>query len=65
LREPRVEPRAEELAARVSDHLDTRAHVEWGRAKSRLIVEVADVDDLARVVALILESRDVVDDRTF
>jgi ParB family chromosome partitioning protein len=46
-------PAAVELATRVSDRLDTRVHVELGRAKSRLIVEVADLDDLARVVDLI------------
>jgi ParB family chromosome partitioning protein len=46
-------PAAAELATRVSDHLDTRVHVELGRAKSRLVVEVADLEDLARVVDLI------------
>jgi ParB family chromosome partitioning protein len=46
-------PAALELASRVSDRLDTAVHVEFGRAKSRLVVEVADLDDLARVVNLI------------
>lgn len=50
---PAQPPAAVELATRVSDRLDTRVHVELGRAKSRLIVEVADLDDLARVVDLI------------
>lgn len=49
----RRDARAEELAARVADRLETRVSIEVGRAKSRLIVEVADVDDLARVVELI------------
>ena len=55
-REPRNNPEADELAGRISDYLDTRVHVEWARAKSRLIVEVADADDLARVAALIMET---------
>jgi ParB family chromosome partitioning protein len=54
-RTPAADPRTEEFATRVADHLDTSVHVEVSRTKSRLIVEVADIDDLARVVALILE----------
>lgn len=56
-RVPTSDPRTIELATRVADHLDTAVHVETSRAKSRLVVEVADVEDLARVVALILEAR--------
>lgn len=48
-----VDPRAEDLAVRVQDALETRVHVELGRAKSRLVVEVADLADLERVVDLI------------
>ena len=48
-----TDPRADELTAQVSEHLDTPAHLDVGRAKSRLIIEVADLDDLARVVGLI------------
>ena len=47
------DPRAEELGSRVADRLDTRVRVEVGKGHSRLVVEAADLDDLARIVALI------------
>ncbi len=50
------DPRAAELGARVADRLDTRVRVEVGRGRSRLVVEAADLDDLARIVALIEEA---------
>lgn len=53
-RTPRTQPAAAaELGQRVADLLDTRVTVEMGRAKGRLSIEVADLDDLARVVELI------------
>ncbi|HVV30574.1 MAG TPA: chromosome partitioning protein ParB, partial [Mycobacteriales bacterium] len=48
-----TDPAAAGLADRVGEHLDTRVHVELGRAKGRLVIEVADIDDLARVVQII------------
>lgn len=54
----RRDPAADALAARVADRLDTRAHVELGRAKSRLVIDVADLADLARVVDLITQPID-------
>lgn len=48
---------AAEFATRVSDRLDTRVHVEMGRAKGRLVVEIADLEDLARVVDIIAGPR--------
>lgn len=48
-----TDPRAEELGARVADRLDTRVRVELARGRSRLVVEAADLDDLARIVDLI------------
>jgi ParB family chromosome partitioning protein len=47
------DPRAQELGTRVADRLDTRVRVEVGKGRSRLVVEAADLDDLARIVALI------------
>lgn len=53
-RQRQADPRADELAARVADHLDTRVSVELGKGRSRLVVEAADLDDLARITALII-----------
>ncbi len=41
-----------ELADRLSDRLDTRVTVEWGRRKGKLVVDFATVDDLERLVAI-------------
>lgn len=40
-------------AERLSDLLETRVRIEAGRAKGRIVVEFAAVDDLARIVDLI------------
>jgi ParB family chromosome partitioning protein len=40
----------DDLAARLSDHLDTRVKIALGRRKGRLTVEFATVDDLQRIV---------------
>lgn len=53
---PAADPRADELGARVADRLDTRVRVEVGKGRSRLVVEAADLDDLARIVELIAGS---------
>lgn len=50
---PPADPRAAELVARVADRLDTRVRVQVGKGHSRLVVEAADLDDLARIVELI------------
>jgi len=51
---PRVSaPAITELAALLSDTLDTRVRVELGRRKGRITVEFASVDDLERIVAII------------
>lgn len=55
-RQRRTDPRADELGARVADHLDTRVSVELGKGHNRLVVEAADLDDLARIVTLITGS---------
>jgi ParB family chromosome partitioning protein len=41
---------ATELAAELSDRLDTRVRVEMGRSKGRIVVDFATADDLRRIV---------------
>jgi ParB family transcriptional regulator, chromosome partitioning protein len=51
---PRVAaPEAEEVAARLSDHLDTRVRVDLGRRRGRITIEFASADDLERIARLI------------
>lgn len=45
-----VAPRLEELAARLSDHFETRVRVDLGRRRGRIVVEFASLDDLERIV---------------
>ncbi|QHC02372.1 ParB/RepB/Spo0J family partition protein [Epidermidibacterium keratini] len=40
------------LADKLSDHFDTRALVQLGRTKGKIVVEFASVDDLERIVAM-------------
>ncbi|MDR1355468.1 MAG: ParB/RepB/Spo0J family partition protein [Propionibacteriaceae bacterium] len=42
-------------AIRISDTLDTRVKVTSGKLKGRIIIEYADIDDLQRIVALIVK----------
>lgn len=48
-----VDPRADALAERLAECLDTRVRVELGQRRGKLVVEVADLADLGRIVALI------------
>ena len=48
-----VAPQAEEVAARLSDLLDTRVRVDLGRARGRITIDFASVDDLERITDLI------------
>ena len=41
---------ASELAAQLSDRLDTRVRVEMGRSKGRIVVDFASSDDLKRII---------------
>jgi ParB family chromosome partitioning protein len=56
-REPRrnrpTAPGVEDLAARLSDRLETRVRVDLGKRKGRISVEFASLPDLERIVALI------------
>jgi ParB family chromosome partitioning protein len=49
-------PAATELAEKLSDYLDTRVKVELGRAKGKITVEFASIDDLERIIAIIAPS---------
>jgi ParB family chromosome partitioning protein len=46
-------PEAREIADRIAERLDTRVRISQGRAKGRLVIEFASVDDLARIGRLI------------
>lgn len=45
-------PKAEELAARLSDRFDTRVKIALGRTKGRITVEFGSLDDLERIVGM-------------
>jgi ParB family transcriptional regulator, chromosome partitioning protein len=47
-------PGLQDLAERLSDHLDTKVKVELGRRKGRIVVEFGSVDDLERLAELML-----------
>jgi ParB family transcriptional regulator, chromosome partitioning protein len=42
-----------EVADRLSERLDTRVHIELGRAKGKLVVEFASPEDLGRIADLV------------
>ena len=45
-------PRLADLAARLSERYDTRVKVDLGKAKGKITVEFATIDDLERIVRL-------------
>ena len=45
--------RLDELAARLSDHLDTRVRINVGQRKGRIAIEFATVDDLDRILGVL------------
>lgn len=49
-----VAPRLEDLAAALSDRLDTRVKVDLGRRKGRVTIEFASIEDLERIVSAIV-----------
>ena len=51
--EAEAEAEAAALAERLGDHLDTRVRIDLGRARSRITIDCASVDDLRRVLARI------------
>ena len=44
----------EAAEAALSEHLDTRVHVRHGKTRGTITIEYADIDDLVRLVALIV-----------
>lgn len=46
-------PQMDEVAARLSDRLDTRVSIALGRSKGKLTVEFASVEDLNRILAVL------------
>lgn len=52
-RKPLTMPGVADLAARLSDQLDTRVKVQLGQRKGKIVIEFATVDDLERLVGLI------------
>ncbi|WP_432559386.1 ParB/RepB/Spo0J family partition protein [Granulicoccus sp. GXG6511] len=52
-RQPRESsPRALELTEWLSDHFETRARVDQGKSKGKIVIEFASEDDLERIIAL-------------
>jgi ParB family chromosome partitioning protein len=49
-------PEAEDVAARLSDHLDTRVRVDLGRRRGRITIDFASAEDLERIARLIEQS---------
>lgn len=45
-------PRSVELTERLSDHFETRARVELGKSKGKIVIEFATEDDLERIISL-------------
>jgi ParB family chromosome partitioning protein len=46
-------PRLADIAADLTERLDTRVKVDLGRSKGKVTIEFASIDDLERIVAVI------------
>ena len=49
-------PETADIAARLSDHLDTRVRVDLGRRRGRITIDFASAEDLERIARLIEQS---------
>lgn len=49
-----VAPKVEVLAARLSDHFETRVRVDLGRTKGRIVIDFGSLPDLERIVDLMV-----------
>ena len=58
----RPTPELDELAGRVAERLETRVRIELGRSKGRMTVEFASLEDLERILALVLPAHGDGDD---
>ncbi|WP_425310798.1 ParB/RepB/Spo0J family partition protein [Ammonicoccus fulvus] len=47
-----ISPRVAELTERLVDHFDTRARIDQGRAKGKIVIEFASDEDLDRILGL-------------
>ncbi len=47
------DPRLDDIAAELSDRLETRVKIRLGRAKGKITIEFASMEDLERIVALL------------
>lgn len=47
------DPRLDDIAAELSDHLETRVKIQLGKTKGKVTIEFGSMDDLERIVALI------------
>ncbi len=56
-------PQLDDLAARLSDRLDTRVRLALGQRRGRLVVEFASVEDLNRIIGVMGLGADSPDDR--
>jgi ParB family chromosome partitioning protein len=50
-----VAPRLTDIAAALSERLDTRVRVDLGRRKGKVTIEFASLDDLERIVGAITD----------
>ena len=50
---PHHAPQMMEIAMRLSDHFDTRVHVQSGKSKGKIVIEFSGGDDLERLLALL------------
>lgn len=58
-RTPKQKPaRAVELTSRLSDHFETRARVDMGKNKGKIVIEFATEDDLDRILDIMKVSRE-------
>lgn len=53
-RKPITAPALRTLAENLSDHFDTRALVQLGKSKGKIVVEFASIDDLERIIAVMV-----------
>jgi len=50
----RVSPALTDLAARLSDRLETRVRVDLGKERGKIVIEFANMKDLQRIVAALM-----------
>jgi ParB family chromosome partitioning protein len=56
-----VAPKVEVLAARLSDHFETRVRVDLGRTKGRIVIDFGSIPDLERIIEVMMPAVPAVD----